>query len=650
SNKINLTNQPGSQSNQSGLSLLPQRQIDYLNDWSELQLLRTLNPGIIFNFNHQFELASFDRDPLYIYQWNLQQVNLEAALNAIGQDVKDVAVAVIDTGGPSVSSTAWNESNLIDGGFDFVYGDSNSVDFISTPSYTGSDNSHGTHVSTTIAAKNNSAGLNGYAVKALNINVFDRNPNKAVLTDSFKIINAINYAAGLSNSSGSIAPSSTPIKVINLSLKSRGNTSYLSALCQAVTDAVAQGITVVAAAGNDQDIDPGSISYPASCPGAISVGATNSAGEITGYSQQNAYVDISAPGGDYQDRNGDGIYDLVPAYTNDSDVVGLQGTSMASPQVSAAIALMYAVDDSMTPSRVESMLIAGELTDDRGASGRDDVFGYGELNIAKAIENVIEDTSSSTTFAYTSAPYLDFSSTTTQLNISLYKVGSSALSVTGLTADSATGLTYDDDAADVNGFGAYTIFVNRTSIPTGEFSNTIYFNLSDGDKVAVRLFYNVGTLRSRANIGKAFIGMYDASDDSLWGSVVTDVNGSVSFTANDVAPGDYYILTSTDIDGDNTVCDFGELCEYYPRISDTAEYFTVSDSDLTGYEIYLYPRYRYGGIEAASVKNNTNKKSDVINASAKSISIGEGLVSIKSLSDIPTGNSVNKGDKTFNIN
>ncbi len=218
-----------------------------------------------------------------------------------------------------------------------------------------------------------------------------------------------------------------------------------------------------------------------------------------------------------------------------------------------------------------------------------------------------------------------------------------------MSADSATGLTYTSEADD-NGFGAYTIFIDRTSMPTGEFSNTLYFNLSDGDKVAVRLFYNVGTLRSRANIGKAFIGMYDASDDSLWGSVVTDVNGSVSFTANDVAPGDYYILTSTDIDDDNTVCDFGELCEYYPRISDTAEYFTVSDSDLTGYEIYLYPRFRYGGIQAASVKNNTNKKSDVINASAKSISIGEGLVSIKSLSDIPTGNSVNKGDKTFNIN
>ena len=118
-------------------------------------------------------------------------------------------------------------------------------------------------------------------------------------------------------------------------------------------------------------------------------------------------------------------------------------------------------------------------------------------------------------------------------------------------------------------------------------------NLSNGEKVAVRIYYNVGSLRSRANIGKAYIGMYDASDDSLWGSLEAVVNGSVSFTATDVAPGNYYILTSTDIDNDNTVCDYGELCEYYPKLGETTYYFTVSDSNLTDYEIFLHlPNYK----------------------------------------------------------
>ena len=165
-----------------------------------------------------------------------------------------------------------------------------------------------------------------------------------------------------------MAPTSTPIKVINMSLGSSGSTAYLSALCAAVSDAVSQGITVVAAAGNAQNTSPGLVSYPASCSGTISVGATNSAGEITSYSQQNAYVDISAPGGDWVDRDGDGVIDLVPAYINDSTLNGLAGTSMASPQVSAAIALMYAVDNSMNPSKVNTMLAASDLSDESGAS------------------------------------------------------------------------------------------------------------------------------------------------------------------------------------------------------------------------------------------------------------------------------------------
>ena len=280
----------------------------------------------------------------------MQRVNLEAALNGIGQTVNDIAVAVIDSGGPTPGSTAWNESNLIDGGFDFMYGDSNSIDYYATSDYTGNEISHGAHVSTTIAAKNNGTGINGYAVKALNINVFDDNPNKSKRTDSEKIINAILYSAGLSNSSGSVAPTTTPIKVINLSLKSSGSSLYLSNLCQAVTDAVSQGITVVAAAANDQanESTAGALRYPASCTGAISVGATNSNGDIAYYSQQNAYVDISAPGGDRADRDGDGYPDGILAYGRDNSLNFSPGTSMAAPQVSAAIALMYAVYNSMS--------------------------------------------------------------------------------------------------------------------------------------------------------------------------------------------------------------------------------------------------------------------------------------------------------------
>ena len=297
------------------------------------------------------------------------------------------------------------------------------------------------------------------------------------------------------------------------------------------------------------------------------------------------------------------------------------------------------------------MLEAGELSDDRGTSGRDDAFGYGELNVAKAIENALM-IHSSTTYAYTSLPYLDFGSNSTQLTIDLNKVGDGSLSVSNLTADSPTGLTYNDSGADSNGFGTYTIFIDRSSIPNGEFSNTIYFNFSNGEKVAVRIYYNVGTLRSRANIGKVYIGMYDYDTGDLWGSVVSEVDGYVSFVARDVPQGNYYILTSTDIDDDNTVCDYAELCEYYPPLRDTEEYFSVGNpnADVEGnlgeYQIYLTPRVRYGGINAASVSSSSNDDNKNKSQKIKSFD-GNGKIIINNLVDSPKKIEVIKGDNSF---
>ena len=628
----------------SGLEQLSQKQITYLKHWSVLQELRSLSDEIIFDFQYEEELVSFTRDPLYGLQWNLDRVQLEPALNAIGQDVKNVAVAVIDSGGPSPSSPAWNQSNLIDGGLDFVYGDNNSIDYFATSSYTGNEASHGTHVSTTIALKNNNVDFNGYAVHALNINVFDQNPNRTpIIANSTE--NAVLYAAGLPNVSGLVAPNTIPIKVINLSLKKVGNISYPTAYCQVMSDAISQGITVVAAAGNDQDTSPGLVSYPASCNGVVSVGATNSGGSITYYSQQNSSVDISAPGGDTVDRDGNGVADTILAYGNDSQPAGLGGTSMAAPQVSAAIALMYSVDSSMTPSRVNNMIAAGEMSDDRGATGKDNAFGYGELNVAKAIENVLEDISSDTTFAYTDVPYLNFATNTTQLNVSLNKVGTGSLSVTSLSADNASGLTYNDGSANSDGFGLYTIFIDRSSLPQGEFSNTIYFNLSNNEKVAVKIYYNVGSLRSAPNIGKVYIAMYNASDNSLWGSLTTELDGSVGFTASNVAPGDYYILTSTDIDDNNTVCEFGELCQYYPPIGDQRTEFTVGSSNLTGYEIFVESLERYGGSQAASINAKPNKETGVNLYLQDSSMIGSGKISLTS--PLLPNNIIIKGSKSF---
>jgi len=583
----------------------------YLSHWKAMQRLEEINPMANYELNYTVErMANFSADPLYNYQWNLRQINLEAALNAVGQEVKDVAVAVIDSGSPSVNSDAWKATNFIAGGYDFVAstsnGDGNGIDNDPTDPDASDATlvSHGVHVATTIGMKNDGADFNGLAVKVLPLRVF---PTAAAGGSGtmYDIKQAVLYAAGLTNDSGIIAPTTTPIKVINLSLKGGGVET-----CGVYADVVAQGITVVAAAGNDENEYPGLVSYPASCPNVISVGAINSLDQRASYSQRNAWVDIAAPGGSYAfDADADGYVDLVRAWGNNTEDRGLQGTSMASPHVAGAIALMYAIDNNMSPSTVNSYLQAGFLTDDIGASGYDSSFGYGRLNVAKAIENTLSNIGdTTTTFFSLGASYLDFGDSTTQLSMTLSKVGNANLSVTSLSADDASGLSYSS-SVDSNGAGTYTIYIDRSEIPNGVFQNRLYFNLSNSSQVSLSVYYQVGGARSRANLGKVFVGLYN-SDDSLAASGSLTMDGSLSFVANDIVDGEYYFLVSTDNDADGYVCDFGEFCARYSD-AEGAKTFTVSGSDISGGEIFLEPIFRFGGINAASNMSQPSYNLDI---------------------------------------
>ncbi len=104
-------------------------------------------------------------------------------------------------------------------------------------------------------------------------------------------------------------------------------------------------------------------------------------------------MSVVAPGGNTgQDVNGDGRLDgVLSTATSDSggtlvnDYLIEQGTSMATPHVAGVVALMKAVAPSLTPQKVAELLASGALTDDLGAPGKDDEFGYGLINASKAV-------------------------------------------------------------------------------------------------------------------------------------------------------------------------------------------------------------------------------------------------------------------------
>jgi len=140
---------------------------------------------------------------------------------------------------------------------------------------------------------------------------------------------------------------------------------------------------VVCAAGNDGVSTP---FYPAAYENSISVSATTSLDTLASYSNYGTTIDISAPGGDSGDNDGDGYDDMVLQNTfsrNDEGYYFYAGTSMASPHVAGVAALVKAKNSSLSNAQIRNIL---ETTaDDIGASGWDNLYGNGRLNAYEAV-------------------------------------------------------------------------------------------------------------------------------------------------------------------------------------------------------------------------------------------------------------------------
>ena len=559
--------------------MLSEEQINYLDHWNVQQKLKELFPLNIYEFNLIAERATaFSRDPAYFLQWHMDTINAPDALNTTGQETKNIVVAVIDSGSPSTSSTAWAQSAFISGGYDFS-NNSGGIDSDPTDPEAAASNfnitSHGTHVGTTIAALNNGVGLNGFGLKVLPIKVFSPSGGG----DIAALTNAIKYASGENNISGSVAPSGEgPVRVINMSIQAYWG-SCPSSLQNAINIATAKGITVVAAAGNKYST---AVSFPGGCDNVISVGATNPLDTRSVYSQQNATVDIAAPGGGINES-----VDGINAFTSDVHVKAISGTSMASPIVSGVIGNLYSLDSTLTPSDINTYLVGGYLSNDIGSSGKDNQYGYGLIDMSKAAQSIIAGEGLSNTFAFSYPGTINFGYSTTQINVGLFKVGSGSLSFSSIAADNGTGFSQTNNV-NSDGYGVYTLSIDRSSLPNGSFSNTLYFTMSDGSVVTSNMNYSKGSERSRPDLGKVWVILYNSSGTKITqGQLDMNSNGSLGFSVSNLPIGSYYYLVSTDIDNDGFVCTVGEICEYYPLESDINSFINLSDSNISGESIQL---------------------------------------------------------------
>ena len=261
--------------------------------------------------------------------WGVAHIK-SGLIHAAGNRGAGVKVAVIDTG---VDYTHPDLDAYYAGGYDFVNNDNVPMD----------DNGHGTHVSGTVAAEDNNNGVVGVAPKATlyALKVLDDEARGSWSDVVAAVQGAVDHGVQVTNNSYG-------------SSRKPGNT-----VKAAFDNANAAGILQVAAAGNTG----GKCIYPARWDSLIATAATDSNDNRASFSSTCTEVELAAPGVSVKSTMPGGGYGTK------------NGTSMASPHVAGAAALVLWANPGWSNDQVRTQLQV--TAQDLGTSGHDSQYGHG---------------------------------------------------------------------------------------------------------------------------------------------------------------------------------------------------------------------------------------------------------------------------------
>lgn len=296
-------------------------------------------------------------DPLLNKQWGLEAIgwlNPEPLPGA-----ESVKVAVLDTG---VDLTHRDLENVVQA---YIHEGASSDDIVG----------HGTHVSGIIAAEtNNNVGISGICRCDLTVwKVFTDTPDPE---DGEFYVDEVMYQRALN------AARTSGMKVMNLSIGGGDPSTTERLLFRRLVDA---GVTVVAAMGNEFE-EGNPVEYPGAYAGVIAVGAVGKTKRRASFSNTGRHISIVAPGMK--------IVSTLPlkasaARTADeTKYASWDGTSMATPHVTAVAALVLAGNPSFTPARVRQRLTStATKLSAMGNKNKTDEYGFGLLNLEAAVSS-----------------------------------------------------------------------------------------------------------------------------------------------------------------------------------------------------------------------------------------------------------------------
>jgi subtilisin family serine protease len=340
--------------------------------------------------------------------WGVLKVGAPAAWQK-GYRGQGVIVAVLDTGidftHPDLQNRIWTNpgeipGNLVDDDGNGYVDDVHGYNFADTLSNPMDDHGHGTKVAGVICGDGTADTLTGVApeatVMAVKVLAYDGDAQQADVWEGIQY--AIDNGA----------------KVMNLSIGWKQSAEPDRAMWRMACDnALAAGVVMVAASGNERDDGipapdnirtPGDVPGPMTLPtpsGVVTSGGTDSDDWVAYYSSYGPveWADVPPwfdhpypPGLIKPDVVAPGLFINTTAWAGDPDFTGYytgpsqHGTSMATPHVAGAVALLLSAKPWLTPFEVDSLLEATAL--DIFAAGKDNDSGSGRVQADSLLEAV----------------------------------------------------------------------------------------------------------------------------------------------------------------------------------------------------------------------------------------------------------------------
>jgi thermitase len=305
------------------------------------QMIRDLEASGQFTFVEPDYLAVplvVPNDPDYSQEWHLQTIQAPSAWD-VTTGSSSVPIAMIDSG---VDPTHPDLASKLIPGWSFLTGTADTHDVLG----------HGTETAGTAAAiGNNAAGVAGVAWQ---------NPIMPLV-----VLNSSDYASYSNIANAIMYAADHGVRIVNISI---GGTSASSTMQTAVNYAWNKGTVVFAAAGNYASSTP---IYPAGCTNVVAVGATDSNDNLASFSNYGSYIDLTAPGVN------------IMTTTAGSGYGGVSGTSFSSPIAAGVAALVLSRNPSLSAQQLVTLL--EQNSDDLGAPGYDQIFGWGRVNASRAV-------------------------------------------------------------------------------------------------------------------------------------------------------------------------------------------------------------------------------------------------------------------------